>query len=218
MDKKKITTVVFDMGQVLIHWNADQILSAYQLTQEDSGLLMRELFNGVEWVQLDHGIISNEQVILQVCRRLPERLHLVVEQIVSSWWHRLLVPMEGMADLVRELKGKGYGIYLLSNASVDLRRYFDRIPGSECFDGLMVSAEEKMMKPHYEIFHALYRRFGLVPEESVFIDDNAANVESALCTGMNAIHFRGDISRLRKELRELRIDVAEATAPQGKSV
>lgn len=218
MDHKEISTIVFDMGQVLIHWNAPQILSAYSLSEEDGRLLARELFGSVEWVQLDHGTISHRQAITQVCRRLPQRLSGVVESIVSSWWNRLLEPMEGMGALVRELKDQGYGIYLLSNASVDLRRYFHRIPGSACFDGLMVSAEEKKLKPHYDIFYALYERFGLIPEACVFIDDGPANVEAAMCTGMHAIQFWGDVGRLRRELRALGVKVAEATQSEPEMV
>lgn len=218
MDKKKISTVVFDMGQVLIHWNAPQILSVYDMDDPCRRLLLSELFGSVEWVQLDHGTITGEAVIAQVCRRLPQELHPIVREVVTGWWHRPLVPMEGMAELVREVKDKGYGVYLLSNASVDLRRYFHRIPGSECFDGLMVSAEEKKLKPHLDIFHALYERFSLVPEECVFIDDSPANVEAAMCTGMRAIQFRGDAARLRRELRELGVDVAEATQPEPEMV
>lgn len=218
MDQKRISNVVFDMGQVLIHWNAPQILGNYSLAESDRRLVLAELFGSVEWIQLDHGTISGETAISQVCGRIPEHLHGVVREVVTGWWHRPLVPMEGMAALVREVKGKGYGVYLLSNASIDLRKYFHRIPGSECFDGLMVSAEEKKLKPQRDIFEALYQRFSLVPEETVFIDDSPANVEAALCTGMHAVQFRGDVRRLRRELRDLGVDVAEATQPEPEMV
>ena len=141
--------------------------------------------------------------------RLPKHLHGAVEEIVMGWWHRPLLPMEGMGELVKELKEQGYKIYLLSNASVDLRKYFHRIPGSEYFDGLMVSAEEKRIKPQHEIFHTLYSRFHLNPEQCIFIDDSPANIEAALCTGMDGIIFRGSAERLRRELREKGVNVKE---------
>ena len=105
-------------------------------------------------------------------------------------------------ELVRRLKAQGYGIYLLSNASTALRGYFPRIPGSECFDGLLVSAEENLLKPQWEIYHTLYRRFHLDPQRCFFVDDAPANVEAALCTGMKGTIFRGDVHRLRREMRE----------------
>ena len=100
------------------------------------------------------------------------------------------------------LKEKGYGIYLLSNAGVSLREYFPGIPGAEYFDGLLVSAEEKLLKPQHEIYHRLYGRFGLDPARCFFIDDSPANIEAALCTGMEGTVFRGDPARLRRELEQ----------------
>lgn len=209
--QQKFDTIVFDMGQVLIHWQPLALIAHMNLTQEQQELLLTELFQSVEWVQSDHGTISLEQIVTQVCRRLPEDLHSAVEELVLGWWRRPLVPMEGMAELIRDLKEKGYNIYLLSNASVDLRKYFHRIPGSEYFDGLMVSAEERLLKPQHEIYHTLYSRFRLEPSRCLFIDDSPANIEGALCTGMDGIIFRGDAARLRRELRQRGIDVALAT-------
>ena len=116
---KKITTVVFDMGQVLIHWTPFKIVEHMGLTEADNALLMTELFQSVEWVQTDHGTIELSRVVEQVNARLPKHLHGAVEEIVMGWWHRPLLPMEGMGELVKELKEQGYKIYLLSNASVD---------------------------------------------------------------------------------------------------
>lgn len=209
--QQQIDTIVFDMGQVLIHWQPLALIAHMNLTQEQQELLLTELFQSVEWVQSDHGTISLEQIVTQVCRRLPEDLHPAVEELVLGWWRRPLVPMEGMAELIWELKEKGYKIYLLSNASVDLRKYFHRIPGSEYFDGLMVSAEERLLKPQHEIYHTLYSRFRLEPGRCLFIDDSPANIEGALCTGMEGIIFRGDVARLRRELGQRGIDVALAT-------
>ena len=107
---------------------------------------------------------------------------------------------EGMAELIRELKGLGYGIYLLSNAKADLPLYFDRIPGSECFDGRIVSADWKLLKPQPEIYETLLREFRLKPEECFFIDDLSVNVEGARRAGLDGAVFFGDIPRLRREL------------------
>ena len=202
-----IRNLVFDMGQVLIRWNPELLIAHLQLSPEDEALVLREVFQGVEWVRLDHGTISEADAAQAMCRRLPEQLHGAARTLVMDWWKRPLVPMPGMAELVRELKGKGYGIYLLSNASLRLREYFSRIPGSECFDGLMVSAEERLLKPQHEIYQALFRRFALDPAECFFIDDSPANVEGAQCCGMDGTVFRGDVSRLRRELGDAHIRI-----------
>lgn len=195
-----IKNVIFDMGQVLIHWTPELYLSAYDLSQEDRELLRQELFRSVEWVALDHGTISEEDALDAICCRVPRKLHGVVEELVTGWWRQPMHPMEGMAELIARLKAKGYGIYLLSNAGLPLRRYFRWIPGSEYFDGIMVSSEEKLLKPQHEIFRALFQRFDLKPEECFFVDDSPANVEGAACCGMTGTVFRGDVNRLQRDM------------------
>lgn len=195
-----ISNIVFDMGGVLIRWNPEDMLRQFDLTPEEMALLNRELFKSVEWIQQDRGILSEDALLKAVCPRLPETLWEPVKALVLGWHQRFLSPMPNMAELVRELKENGYHIYLLSNASTALRSYFPRIPGSECFEGLLVSAEEKLLKPSHEIYERLYEKFGLNPAECWFIDDSPANVEGAICTGMQGSVFYGDVARLRREL------------------
>lgn len=193
-----IHTIVFDMGQVLIRWDP---MTLFGLTEEEKQYLLPELFQNVEWIQIDRGIITPEEAVRSVCARLPEKFHNRVRHFVLHWHDDHLIPMPGMGELVRELKENGYRILLLSNAGDALRSYFPRIPGAECFDGLMVSAEEKLLKPQHEIYERLYSRFHVCPEECIFIDDSPANVEGAILTGMQAVIFRGDVSALRRQLR-----------------
>ena len=202
-----IRNVVFDMGQVLIHWTPALLVQPFGLTAQEETLVLRELFQSVEWVCLDRGSMTGEEVITSVCTRLPENLHGCVRELVSRWDAWVLSPMEGMAELLRELKEKGMHIYLLSNANRNLRSYFPRIPGSECFDGLMVSAEERLLKPQHEIFEALLSRFGLKAEECFFVDDAPANVEGAGEAGISGAIFYGDVKRLRRDLRNAGIPV-----------
>ena len=117
------------------------------------------------------------------------------------------MPVPGMGDLVQELKANGYHIYLLSNASRYIYEYFHRLPAADCFEGLLVSADWLMAKPQHEIYEKLYARFDLIPDECFFVDDRVDNVEVAQLTGMNATVFRGDVSRLRREMRDAGIAV-----------
>ena len=119
------------------------------------------------------------------------------------------MPVPGMAELVRELRAKGYGVYLLSNASSELHKYFHRIPGSECFMGKIVSADVKLLKPMHEIYERLYSEFDLKPEECWFVDDSPTNVECARCTGMGGSVFYNDAKRFRRELIEQGLDLTE---------
>ena len=195
-----IQNIVFDMGQVLIYFTPAEFIRRLGIEGEDAKLLLKEVFARVEWVQFDRGTLSEEETAESVCKRLPERLHEPAWELVCHWWQRPLIPIKGMAELMEELKGMGYRLYLLSNANRRLREYLPRIPGSQYLDGLVVSAEEKLLKPQAEIYHVLYDRYDLKPEECYFIDDSPLNVEGALCTGMRGSVFDGDVERLRREL------------------
>ena len=115
--------------------------------------------------------------------------------------------MEGMEDLVRELKELGCGVYLLSNATLRQPEYFDRLPVSRYMDGQMVSAFHQLLKPQHEIFEAMLREFSLRAEECFFVDDSVANVEGAYCAGIAGAVFDGDVPRLRQALNAVGVGV-----------
>ena len=202
-----IRNILFDMGNVLIYFDRNLFMDRLGVAAEDKKLLMREVFLSVEWVRMDRGSMVEADVVASCCKRLPEHLHDAAEKLIQMW-DRPILPIPGMYDLIEELKGKGCGIYLLSNASDKLHAYFHRLPGADCFDGRIVSADWKLLKPQAEIYQTLYSTFHLDPAECVFIDDAPANVDGAMMTGMQAIVFYGDVTRLRRELRELGIPVS----------
>lgn len=201
--------IIFDMGNVLAYWNPRKIVARCGLSTEDSELLHREVFCGLEWVAMDHGIMSQQEGWEHICRRLPERLHDATADCVFRWWVPPLDPVPGMADLVREIKAMGYGVYLCSNATSTLHQYFHRIPGSECFDGKIVSEDVRLLKPQHEMYECLFETFNLKPEECFFIDDSAPNIEGAYALGMPGAVFLDDMPRLRRELRAASVPVKE---------
>lgn len=202
-----IRHIVFDMGQVLIQWRPELLAARLEIPEEDIPALCRAVFGSVEWIQLDRGTVSKEDALKAMCRDLPERLHSGAEELVRGWWKRPLLPVPGMEALIGELKGLGYGIYLLSNASSELHEYFHHIPGSQYFDGKIVSADWKLLKPQHEIYETLFREYDLRSEECFFIDDLAANVEGARYAGMDGAVFDGDLSHLRGRLNAAGIPV-----------
>jgi len=202
-----IHNIVFDMGQVLIQWRPDLLIRQFGVPEDDAALLQEAVFSSVEWIQLDRGSISQEDALTAMCRELPERLHAAAGELVRGWWKRPLVPIPGMEDLIAELKNLGYGIYLLSNASSQIHDYFRRIPGSQYFDGMIVSADWKLLKPQHEIFEVLFREYGLSPASCFFIDDLNINIEGAREVGMPGTVFNGGMARLRKSLRTAGVPV-----------
>jgi HAD superfamily hydrolase (TIGR01509 family) len=85
-----------------------------------------------------------------------------------------------------------YRTALLSNYSELLRKMLAshwRMDGA--FDQIVISWEVRMIKPDPDIFHYTLDKLGCTPEEAIFIDDKAVNVEGARALGMQAIHFIG---------------------------
>ena len=201
-----IRNIVFDMGEVLLRFDRDVFLDRYGVTGEDRKLLMREVYLSLEWSRMDRGSLTDEEAAELICKRVPERLHDTVRKLVGMW-DRPILPIDGMYELVEELKGLGYRIYLLSNASIRQPDYWVKLPASKFFDGTMVSAYEHLVKPQPEIYRRLCERFSILPEESVFIDDATPNVEGAFFCGFHALVFHGDAGEMREKLRALGVPV-----------
>lgn len=185
-----IRNIIFDMGQVLIYFRPESFLNRYEITAEEKELLYREVFQSMEWPLLDWGELTDQEALERMKPRIPAHLHGIAGELVSMW-DRPIEPIPGMAELVKSLKEAGYGIYLLSNASLRHPDYWNRIPGSEYFDGVLVSAFEKLVKPDPAIYGRLLTRFGLQAEECLFIDDAPVNIAGAYLAGIDGIIFRG---------------------------
>lgn len=202
-----IQNIIFDMGGVLIHFDPRRFVELLGLPEEDGALLLREVFGSVEWVQMDRGSIEEAAAIAAMRENLPERLHGAAERLVNGWWKLELRQMEGMEELLAELKALGYGLYLLSNATVRQPEYFSALSLNRYFDGRLISAFYKLLKPQHEIFETLLREFGLRAEECFFVDDSSGNVEGARYAGIGGAIFDGDVGRLRRALRKAGVPV-----------
>ena len=201
-----IKNIIFDMGKVLIQFDPLVFMQRTEVAPEDRELLLREVYNSLEWAKMDRGTLSDAEAADIMCSRLPERLHEKVHRLVDRW-DRPIIPVEGMAELIKELKAAGYKIFLLSNASIRQHLYWPHIPGSEFFDGTMISADEKLVKPQFEIYQRLFEKFSLNPEECLFIDDSPMNIEAADCCKMPGIVFHGDTAELREKMQNFGIHI-----------
>ena len=102
-----------------------------------------------------------------------------------------------MLELIKELKEKGYGIYLLSNASSRQHIYWERMSCHKYFNGTLISADVKMAKPDPGIYRLLFSTFSLKPEECFFIDDSEKNIQAAEEAGMAGYVFRNNPEQLK---------------------
>lgn len=202
-----IKNIIFDMGGVLRVFDRNHFVSQFDLSEEDKTTLLNEIFLSAEWPMMDRGTLADVDAYEIIRNRLPDHLKPYAEKLVLHW-EDYSYPMPGMADLVKELKDNGYGIYLLSNASRRLYDYWPKMPGNEYFDGMIVSCDYKIVKPQNEIYQLLNSKFNLNLKECLFIDDTPINVEGAIYNGLEGIVFHGDSKQLRKRLADKGVNIS----------
>lgn len=193
--------IVFDMGNVLLYFDPDYFIRKLGFEGPEKELLKSAVFESPEWTALDWGRQTEMDALIAIRARLPQHLHEAAERLVMMW-DRPILEVPGMYELIEELKQRGYGIYLLSNASLRQHDYWPRIPASRFFDGTIVSADFGCVKPYPELYRVLFRKYSLKPEECFFIDDRPENIAGGEALGMPGFVFRNDVTALRNELTE----------------
>ena len=194
-----IKNIIFDMGNVLLDYNPDAAMQMLGINEKAKPVIMKELFGGNEWVQLDLGNISVDEAFESIKQRVPEEYHTDLRKCIDGW-DVCMVPVDGAKDFCEFVKSKGFGVYVLSNAHSSFYSYFPRYFDLDFFDGVVVSADVHTVKPDIKIYKHLLEKYSLKAEECLFIDDRADNVEGALKAGMKAVQFRNDFEEIKKSI------------------
>lgn len=196
------SVVVFDLGGVLLDWNPRY--------------LYRKLFDGDEAVVdafLTDVCPPDWNLAQDAGRSFDDAIEALMPKHrewrpqIAAWRDRFGEMIPGALDdtvaIAGELRGRGVPLYALTNWSHETfpsqRRRFAFM---DWFAGIVVSGEEKVVKPDPRIFRILLERYGLRAEETIFIDDNPRNAAAAAALGMHGLHFRS-AAELRRELVEL---------------
>ncbi len=193
----EITTLIFDFGGVLVDWNPRYL---YRREFENDAA-MEAFLAHIGWeawnLQQDKGRSLAEATEL-LERQFPEYRSKI--QLFYGQWGRMLkreIP-ENVA-LLQELKQK-YKLYGLTNWSAETFPIaLERFSFFKLFDGIVVSGEEKLVKPDEKIFSVIVQRYHLHPESTLFIDDNPDNIDTAKRMGFSTIHVT-EQTDLRHEL------------------
>lgn len=201
----EIKAIIFDVGGVLIR-TADR--SSRRRLEERLGLAEWEsekiVFNSETGRMAQRGEVTNEALWQSVADHLSladEEL----KQFKREFWGGDVLDTE-MVDLIRQLKTH-YKTAIISNATDSLRKTLQTShPIAEAFDLIVVSAEEKVMKPHPDIYLRTLDRLGVEAAESIFIDDFAENIDAARSLDMNAIHFNPSVD-LAAELQKFGVEI-----------
>lgn len=193
----KYKNIILDFGAVLIDWNPHYLLDGYFGDTRKADWFLEHICNS-EWnAQMDKGKPFAEG-IAERAAEFPE-WEKEIRYYYEGWIHMIGDEIPGMYALECDLKAAGYKLYGLTNWSAET---FCQVRGKRIFtilDGIVVSAEEKLLKPDPALYRILLDRWSLRAEECLFVDDNPANVIGARAVGMDAVPFTG-ADDLRKML------------------
>lgn len=153
----------------------------------------------VEWNGEQDAGRSWDEAVAEHSAKFPQYATLI-EAWHVRWEETMAGPIARTVDILRELRDAGIPLYALTNWSQEkfpiARKRLDFL---DWFDGIVVSGEERLIKPDPRIYQVLFDRYGVEPADAVFIDDNTANVAAAAELGMTGLHFTSP-DQLRTDL------------------
>jgi 2-haloacid dehalogenase len=196
-----VTAVVFDLGGVLIDWDPRYL---YRTLFDDEAEMESFLATVTtpEWNLAQDAGRSWAEAVEELAARHPEH-----RERIEAYWHRwpetLGEAIEPTVAVLAELRERAVRLLALSNWSAEtfpLAR--PRYPFLEWFDGIVISGQERLVKPDPRLFGVLVERHGIEPSTTVFVDDQPRNVEAAAALGFRALRFV-DAASLREDLQRL---------------
>jgi 2-haloacid dehalogenase len=200
---KHVDTVIFDLGNVLIGWDPRRLYRQLFDDEREMEWFLREVCSSAWNEQQDAGRPWAEATA-QLSAKFPDYAPLI-HAYRHRWEETLLGAMEDSVALLAALKERGVRLLALTNWSQETfpiaRKLF---PFLQWFEGIVVSGEEKLIKPDPRIYRRLLERYAVAPSTALYIDDSARNVEAAEALGMQGWWFR-DADGLRQRLIELKL-------------
>lgn len=186
--KEMIKNLVFDLGNVLIEWNSEKILTSFEPEKERRQLLRQVIFESGIWHQTDKGELSLKEACDKVLAKLEDSYHSAVQNIFYNWYEVVEV-YSGLQEQIRLWAEQGYRIYILST-TCEIFYHIEKaglLPIYPLLSGYILSSEVGIVKPEPEIYQKLLKKYGIEPTESVFIDDIQANLDTAAELGFETI-------------------------------
>ncbi|KZN61931.1 hypothetical protein N473_20530 [Pseudoalteromonas luteoviolacea CPMOR-1] len=188
MSQSQIKNVVFDIGNVIVRWSPQEIINLTFPELDSYEQLAQSVFGSEIWLDINKGIITEHETQCRYQQELgfstqdTERLFYYIKQTQILLYQS--------TKLIQRVKQAGYGVYALTDNVHETVEFLKTTYDFwDLFDGAIVSAELGTLKPQPEIYHALMARYGLIAQETVFLDDMPHNVAGAKAVGMAAIQF-----------------------------
>ena len=139
------------------------------------------------WVEYDLGVRTIDETAASVA----EYRKCSVEEAKENMLYAISLQeeVEPTVSLIKELKERGYKLYVLSNMSKEYIEFLRKLSVFEYFDYEVVSCEVHLGKPDKRVYQYLLDKCNLNAEETIFIDDRHDNVEVAAELGITPFHF-----------------------------
>ena len=184
-----IKNIIFDYGGVLLDWNPHYLYDPYFGDKNKAEWFLTNICT-YEWnAQHDNGkpIVEGTAELIAQHPEWEKEIRMYYDDFMGMMGGQI----PGMEELVKDLKSKGYRIFGLSNWSVETFALVRPIyPVLDLMEDMVISGEERIMKPNHRIFELALNRLGIEAAETVFIDDNANNVKGACELGIQGVLFQ----------------------------
>lgn len=201
MAVRQPTKVVFDIGNVLLRWDPRNLYRKVFADEAKMEWFLNEICSMGWHGEQDRGR-GGEEAMAELVARHPE-WETEIRAFYGRWEEMFAGVFEENVAVLERLRAAGVPTYAITNYPAEqFRLGRARFPFLNGFDGIVVSGEERLMKPDRAIFELFFRRTGLEPEDCVFIDDSRANIEAAQALGMHTIHYVEPLD-LAAELRRM---------------
>jgi len=192
--------IVFDLGGVVVDWNPERLMQEYTGDPEMPVVLFKKGFFREFWPDYDRGTIDQAGMVKEMSR-FSGRCYAECWDFVEFIKHSLR-DIPRTQRLIKELSGRGYRLFCLSNMSLEFYDYLKDREVFRYFEGRIISAQEKVIKPEKEIYQILTDRFQAYPDDTLFIDDLQENIDAARQLGFHTVHF-ADKEKGYREIREI---------------
>ena len=190
-----IKNIVFDIGNVILNFNIDEVLNKYTPDKKIRKFIKENIINSPEWLEyalIDTGYVKVEDAIKIVCDRTNHVNDFIVKDFWTTYLNYAYIDKK-LLELIIKLKENGYHIYLLSNINPYTHNYIlEKSNLFDIVDGYVLSYQVHMIKPYQGIYKELLNRCSLIPKETLFIDDNARNIKTALSLKIKGIRVKPD--------------------------
>jgi len=183
---KELTTLVFDIGGIILDDSDAPLLKALGCSEERMTELNKMAFDDERWGSgVMIGECDQEQYMREKMMQFPEAAR-ELEVILSPSMQRISLPLvQENVDFLKELHASGeYKMYWLSNMGDAEYRYLTEEGIIGMLDGGCFSNVEHSKKPWPEFYEKLFAKYDLKPEDCWFFDDRERNIEAGQKLGM----------------------------------